>query len=210
MRVNTKNGVRFLPEEKTGFAWNVRPCAARDLEAARAICEETSSIALKREEDRRFLLLTFCDAYVRYASDGSFVAADENDRPVGYVFCAADTKAFFKAFRKNVLPEIARLGPRYGVMARGVCIQQTLCRLIAPAHMHIDLTAAARRRGVGTALMNTLKAHLAAQGIERVSLSVSGKNAAAIRFYEKNGFRTLFKAFGVNLMRAEVKNRAEI
>ncbi len=206
MRVNTKNGVRFLPEEKTGFAWTVRPCAARDLEAARAICEETSSIALKREEDRRFLLLTFCDAYVRYSSDGSFVAADENDRPVGYVFCAADTKAFFKAFRKNVLPEIARLGPRYGVMARGVCIQQTLCRLIAPAHMHIDLTAAARRRGIGSALIKTMKARLAAQGIGRVVLCVDRRNTAAIRFYEKNGFRTVLKACGANVMRAETES----
>ena len=199
-----------MPEEKKEFTYTIRRCEPRDLNVLRDICEETSSIALNTEKDRRFLLLTFCDPYVKYASGSSFVAVDENDRPVGYLFCAADTKAFFKTFRKNVLPEIARLGPKYAVMGWGVCTAQTFCARFAPAHLHIDLTAAARRRGVGTALMDTLKAHLAAQGIERVSLSVSGKNAAAIRFYEKNGFRTLFKAFGENLMRAEVKNRAEI
>ena len=155
-----------MPEERTGSTWTIRPCCARDLEAAREICVETSSIALRDEKDRRFLLLTFCDPYVKYAAESSFVAVDENDRPVGYLFCAADTKAFFRAFRKNVLPEITRLGPKYAVMGRGVCAMQTFCSAFAPAHLHIDLTAAARRKGVGTALMDTLKARLAARGIK--------------------------------------------
>ena len=190
-------------EEKTEFVYTIRPCRAEDLEALRAICEETSTIALNSEKDRRFLLLTFCDAYVRFARDSSFVAADENGRPLGYLFCAADTKAFFKSFRKHVLPEISSLGPKYAVMGRGVCMMQTFFARFAPAHMHIDLTAAARRRGIGSALIGTLKAHLAARGIERLGLSVSKKNVYAIRFYEKNGFRLLIRAFGENLMRAE-------
>jgi GNAT superfamily N-acetyltransferase len=199
-----------MPEEKREFTFAIRRCETRDLDVLRDICEETSNIPLDSEKDRQFLLLTFCDPYVKFASGSSFVAVDETDRPVGYLFCAADTRAFFQAFRKNVLPEIARLGPKYAVMGWGVCTAQTFCARFAPAHLHIDLTAAARRRGVGTALMHTLKAELAVRGIGRVSLSVSGKNVAAIRFYEKNGFRTLFKAFGENLMRAEVINRAEI
>ena len=194
----------MMPEETTELTYTVRPCRAGDLDALRAICEETSTIPLNGEKDRRFLLLTFCDAYVRFAADSSFVAADENDRPLGYLFCAADTKAFFKMFRKHVLPEIASLGLKYAVMGRGVCRMQTFCARFAPAHMHIDLTAAARRRGIGSALIAAMKRELAARGICRVSLSVSGKNVAAIRFYEKNGFRTLFKAFGENLMRAEI------
>ena len=191
-----------MSEEKTEFTWTIRPCREGDLEAARAICEETSSIELRDEKDRRFLLLTYCDPYVRYAPD-SFVAVDENDRPVGYVFCAADTRRFFRAFRKNVLPELTRLGLRYGGMGRGVCVQQTLCSLFAPAHLHIDLTASARRRGIGSALIGTLKAHLAQQGISRVVLTVSRSNVSAFRFYQKNGFRPLLKAFGACVMRAE-------
>lgn len=191
-----------MSEEKTEFTWTIRPCREGDLEAARAICEETSSIELRDEKDRRFLLLTYCDPYVRYAPD-SFMAVDENDRPVGYVFCAADTRRFFRAFRKNVLPELTRLGLRYGVMGRGVCVQQTLCSLFAPAHLHIDLTASARRRGIGSALIGTLKAHLAQQGISRVVLTVSRSNVSAFRFYQKNGFRPLLKAFGACVMRAE-------
>lgn len=195
---------RSTPEVKTGSVWTIRPCREGDLEVARAICEETSSIELRDEKDRRFLLLTFCDAYVRYAPD-SFVAVDADDRPVGYVFCAADTRKFFRAFRQNVLPEITRLGPRYGVMGRGVCVQQTLCSMFAPAHLHIDLTASARRQGIGSALIGTLKAHLAQQGISRVVLTVSQSNVSAFRFYKKNGFQPLLKAFGACVMRAETE-----
>lgn len=193
-----------MPDEKTGIPYMIRPCEARDLDAARGICEETSSIELKTEQDRRFLLLTFCDAYVRYA-DCCFVAADENDRAVGYIFCASDTRRFFKDFRKHILPEIASLGPKYAVMGRGVCVAQSLCAVFAPAHLHIDLTAAARGQGVGTALVKTLKAELKARGIAKVGLTVSRKNVNAVRFYERNGFKILLHAFGENLMRADTE-----
>ena len=197
-----------MAEDKMEYTWTVRPCKEQDLEAARGICEETSTITLSNEKDRQFLLLTFCDAYVRYAPD-SFVAADAADRPVGYVFCAADTRRFFRLFRKNVLPEIAKLGVRYGLWGYGVCISQSLCALIAPAHLHIDLTASARRKGIGTQLIRTLKAHLAQKGISRIVLTVSRKNVSAIRFYEKNGFRTILKPFGVCVMRADTEMKNE-
>ena len=191
-----------MADEKTGIPYAIRPCEKRDLDSARAICEETSSIELKTEQDRRFLLLTFCDAYVLYA-DCCFAAADENDRAVGYIFCASDTRRFFRDFRKHILPEIAALGPKYAVMGRGVCAAQSLCATFAPAHLHIDLTAAARGQGVGTALIQTLKAELKTRGIAKVGLTVSRKNVNAIRFYERNGFTTLLHAFGENLMRAD-------
>ena len=193
-----------MQETTTCAGWKIRPCAARDLEALRAICEETSSIGLRSQKDRRYLLLTFCDPYVLYSAD-CFVATDPDDRPVGYVLCAADTRRFFRTFRKKVLPEIARLGPRYGLAAFGVCLQQMVCAVFAPAHLHIDLTASVRRRGVGSALIGTLRVHLAAQGVARVQLTVNGDNAAAIRFYEKNGFKTVVRAFGGRVMRADCR-----
>ena len=192
-----------MPEEKTECIWSVRACEARDLDALRAICEETSSIPLRNEKDRQFLLMTFCDPYVLYASDSSFVAVDASGRPVGYIFCAADTRRFLRAFRQNVLPRVTRLGLRYAVMERGVCFKTSLCTLLAPAHMHIDLTASARRMGIGSALIDTLKAELASRGIARLQLTVGSKNVSAVRFYKKNGFRTVFRAFGVNMMLAD-------
>ena len=190
-----------MSEEKTE-AWTIRPCRAQDLDALRAICEETSSIELRNEKDRQFLLLTFCEAYVLYAAD-CFVAADENDRPVGYVFCASDTRRFFRVFRKQILPQIARLGFRYALLGYGICVQQTLCSVFAPAHLHIDLTESARPKGDGSALMKTLKTHLSGKGVARVGLTVNRKNVSAVRFYKKNGFKPVCRALGAYVMRAQ-------
>ena len=188
--------------ENTGASgWTIRPCEKRDLDAMRAICTETSSLPLRDWRDRQFLLLTYCDPYVTYTED-CFVAVDAADRPVGYMLCASDTRRFCRDFRENVLPRIGMLGRRYAVMARGICAVQELSAVFAPAHLHIDLTADARRKGIGTALMDTLKAHLAEQGIGRVTLTCGSGNKPAIAFYKKNGFRVIFKGFGECVMRA--------
>ena len=70
---------------------------------------------------------------------------------------------------------------------------------------HMAVAEAHRGQGVGTALVKTLKAELKARGVSKIGLTVSRKNADAIRFYEKNGFHTLLRAFGENLMRADTE-----
>ena len=165
----------------------------------RDICVETSSLPLRNGRDREFLLLTYCDSYAAYAPD-CFVAVDATDRPVGYILCAADTRAFCRAFRKNILPQIDRLGPRYAYASRALTALQFFGAAVAPAHLHIDLTESARRKGIGTALMDTLKARLAEQGIARVMLTCGSRNAPAVAFYRKNGFRTVLKVFGECVM----------
>jgi ribosomal protein S18 acetylase RimI-like enzyme len=166
----------------------------------REICIETSSMPLRDDKDRQLLLLMFCDSYVELTSD-CFVAVDENDRPLGYILCTTDTCRFFRDFRENVLPRIKELGFKYSVTARGMVFLHKMCVIFAPAHLHIDLTESARRKGIGTALMNTLKEYLSEQGINRVQLTRASKNTAAIGFYKKNGFRTVFKGFGSCVMR---------
>ena len=184
--------------------YKIRPCTENDRDAMREICIETSSMPLRDEKDRQLLLLTFCDSYIDYA-DGCFVAVDENDRAAGYILGVSDTRKFFREYRKNVMPQIAQLGTKYALMARGMCALHKLCVVFAPAHLHIDLTASARRKGVGTALMNTLKEHLAAPGIKSVQLTCGSDNEAAIAFYKRNGFKTVFRGFGSCVMRADTK-----
>ena len=186
------------------IAYSIRPARIDDLDAMREICIETSSMPIRDENDRQLLLLTFCDSYVSFTSD-SFVAVDENDRPVGYILCASDTRKFFRLYKENVLPQIAELGFRYSVMARSMCSLHKMCRIFAPAHLHIDLTESARRKGAGTALMNTLKEHLAGQGIKSVQLTCGSDNKAARIFYKRNGFKTVFRGFGSCVMRAKTE-----
>ncbi len=194
-----------MAEKYAETVQTIRPCRPEDLDAMRTICIETSSLPLQKEQDRQFLLLMYCDPYVMYAAADCFVAVDADDRPVGYILCAADTRRFFRTFRKETLPMIDRLGLRYAVTARGICAQQVLCTVFAPAHLHIDLLAAVRRKGVGTALMQTLKAHLAQQGIGRVTLTCGSSNESAICFYRRNRFQTILKGFGACVMRADTK-----
>jgi len=183
--------------------YSVRAAASKDLEAMREICIKTSSVPLKTEADMRYLLLMYCDSYLEYAD--CFVAVDGDDKPIGYILCSPDTREFCRVFIKNVLPEIKKLGFKYSAMARGIIAQQKLCAPLAPAHLHIDLTESARRQGIGTALIKTLKEHLSAQGIDRVQLTCGSKNTAAISFYKHNGFKTVVRGFGACVMRAETK-----
>jgi GNAT superfamily N-acetyltransferase len=48
-----------------------------------------------------------------------------------------------------------------------------------------------QRRGVGAAMLESLAAHLRAQGVTRIDSACHRDNAAAWRFYERLGFRPL-------------------
>jgi len=191
-----------MAENVNNITWSIRPCRAEDIDAMREICIETSSMPLRNEKDRQLLLLMFCDSYLRYTSD-CFVAVNGDDIPVGYILCAPDTCKFFRELRKNTLPQIKKFGTKYSMTAHSICFMHTLCVAFAPAHLHIDLTESARRRGIGTALMDTLKKHLAKKGISRVQLTCASKNKAAVSFYKHNGFKTVFRGFGSCVMRSD-------
>ena len=55
--------------------------------------------------------------------------------------------------------------------------------------MTIDVAASARRRGSGAASSTSSSARMARAGAREVRLEVDTRNADAIRFYERMGFR---------------------
>ena len=58
---------------------------------------------------------------------------------------------------------------------------------------YVDLMAVDipfRRKGVGTALLNTLLEHFSREGIDLVLLDVPAKEEAAVRLYREAGFET--------------------
>ena len=57
----------------------------------------------------------------------------------------------------------------------------------------IDIAAAARRRGLGRQVLEELLARMARAGARDVRLEVDVRNANAVRFYERMGFRTTRK-----------------
>jgi ribosomal protein S18 acetylase RimI-like enzyme len=65
-----------------------------------------------------------------------------------------------------------------------------------PAHLHINLLPEYQGKGYGTEMLETLFAALKERGINGVMLLASAENKGAIKFYKRNGFKTLVTAFG--------------
>lgn len=53
----------------------------------------------------------------------------------------------------------------------------------------LDLAPGARRRGIGTALLEAAHASLARRGVREVELETSTQNSAAVAFWKKHGYR---------------------
>ena len=82
-----------------------------------------------------------------------------------------------------------------GTDAVGACV---VCRAISTSKGSLvakldDVTIDAkwRGRGVGSAMLDALVAHLLALGITRIDTACHRANAGAWRFYERHGFRPL-------------------
>jgi ribosomal protein S18 acetylase RimI-like enzyme len=104
--------------------------------------------------------------YVSWLEDGSgllFLARREGaDDVVGYAMC-------------RLLPS----GPTFD---------------LGPVRGDVEslaVSAAARGAGVGTALLSAVRAELERRGCRHWSISVAADNAAAVRLYERFGFRSL-------------------
>jgi ribosomal protein S18 acetylase RimI-like enzyme len=55
----------------------------------------------------------------------------------------------------------------------------------------IDVLEHARRRGIGTALLDTLERSLATHGVREVALETATANDAAVAFWKRHGYRTV-------------------
>lgn len=60
----------------------------------------------------------------------------------------------------------------------------------------LDVTASARRQGVGRRLLTELEARFRAAGVRRVQLETSVSNTSAIAFYEGLGYRKASRLAG--------------
>lgn len=179
---------------------NIRKYRPEDKEAVRKICIETSAFDVNKKNMKRFLSLMYSDYYTTFAQGSCFVAVDEEENVVGYLLCATDFFAYHQCFKHFYQNEIDKLGLKYALMSRNEILLHMLFAKKYPAHLHIDLTAACRRQGVGSRLIAALKEDLKEKGIHSVMLSCGASNTAAVRFYEKNGFKTVRNIVGSNIM----------
>ena len=183
---------------------SIRKYQDKDKEYLRNICIKTSKLPVETHTQRDFLTLLYNDYYTEVEGHNCFVAVDENDIPVGYILCAENFGVYSKKFTKQYLPRIKKLGLNYYIMTLGEMMGHRLFSKKYPAHLHIDILDCCQGQGVGTKLMNELKAHLKAKGIPALMLSCGGDNTMAVKFYKKNNFKVIKNLAGSYIMGIEL------
>ena len=84
----------------------IRPYKETDKEAVHDICLYCDGPENYSEDIKNFLFATYCDYYIEKEPFNCFVAADENDKAVGYIICAEDFDKFIKVFREEYFTRI--------------------------------------------------------------------------------------------------------
>lgn len=169
----------------------IRNFEEKDREHVREICIRTAPAnAVKTEKGRKYILTMYCDYYIDCCFEYCFVAADENDRAVGYILCAPSYEAYKKDFKKYIR-KIFSFSFYRGVAA--FFESKISGRFLPdyPAHMHIDILDGYQRMGIGTQLVDALRKKLKNEKIPGVMLVVGADNKKGRSFYNKYGFSQL-------------------
>ena len=169
----------------------IRPFETKDRERVQALCIENAECNDASDELKQFILLMYCNYYIEQEPENCFVAVDDADQAIGYIFCAQDCEYYEKRFTDIYLQQTMALGLKYYIDAKLDLITHSMFKKHYPAHLHIDIFNDYQGQGIGGALLQTLKKHLMAKGIMSCMLVCGADNAGAIRFYEKNGYTQL-------------------
>lgn len=109
--------------------------------------------------------------YIDHAPNLTVVARDgETGAALGYVCGVADTRAHREL---------------YAIAAHVSLFDDCYDRY--PAHLHINLTAAARGRGLGGHLLRAIESRVVAAGADGIHL-VTSVGARNVTFYRRNGY----------------------
>ena len=187
----------------------IRPYKEKDKEDVRFVCLNSEGPCDLSASGRHFILTTYCDYYLEQEPGNCFVAADEDDKAVGYIICTENYDAFWHCFSEQYLARFSKYAFIHRLDARESVRLQEKYKEAYPAHLHIDILPQYQRQGLGHSLVNTLSAHLALKGIPGVMLTVWTKNNVGRSFYEKYGFVFLEEekgsaAYGLPLQSSEL------
>ena len=126
----------------------------------------------------------------------------EEDRPRGFVFGSADTRALFK---RVMLSRMLALGLAAipTVLQRPLLLRNVAETFLYPSKegqsphqaelVVIGVDAELRGRGIGQALVGELNRVLRAQGVQAYKVTVLQSNPGANRFYQRLGFQFSFE-----------------
>lgn len=174
--------------------YTVRNMRKSDLNEVRRVL--LAANYFKKQKTRLINLNMYCDYYVEFACDTSFVAVDQNDNVFGYVMCAPYYKEYEKNYRKNYLKDLYKLSLFRGISKH--CFLRIERKIAGKydAHLHIDIDPIGQRQGVGHKLMDALCNKLHQINSPYVYLIVGENNDTGINFYNKYGFEVVKKLPG--------------
>lgn len=168
----------------------IRPYQEKDKENVRFVCLNSEGPSEYDEDTAFFILNTYCDYFIEQESGNAFVAADENDRAIGYTYCAENYDAYKPLFDAAYLPRFPAGSRRIEQAAHSADLQAKY-KEEYPAHLHIDVLPEYQRMGLGHQLIDALCAHLKSKGVKGVMLTTGPDNQVGRGFYDKYGFTLL-------------------
>ena len=169
----------------------IRPYEEKDKENVRFICLNSEGPCKSSKRGINFALAVYCDYYTENEPENCFVAADENDRAIGYVISAEDFDRFKDIYISDYYTRIAKWEYRRRKSALRAIASQEIYKEEYPAHLHIDILPGYQHQGLGRRLMDALCDNLRQKGVKGVMFTVWHKNYNAIKFYEKYGFKLI-------------------
>lgn len=197
-----------MSQERGSEGWSIGLARPGDGPGAYAVCLRTGdsgrdATALYRDPEALGHL--YVGPYLSLEPRLAFLLRGKG-RIVGYTLGALDTPAFHARLQSEWFPPLRlRLPDPRPPFADGD-LDALVCHEIHhpklsfrpalnsyPSHMHIDLLPEAQGQGWGGKMVATLLAALVGLGSPGVHLGVAADNLRAIRFYEKLGFRELFR-----------------
>lgn len=180
----------------------IEPAGVHDLAGAYRVCLETGAggeDATDLQGDPDLLGHVYVGPYLVRGEGTQLVVVDETG-VCGYLLSADDTDAFDAWRDVHWWPPLRARYPVAGADERDRWLVRQIHeppRMPAsitapyPAHLHVDLVARARGRGLGRALMERLLAELRERAVPGVHLGADPSNRNAIDFYAHLGFRIL-------------------
>ena len=169
----------------------IRPYQSKDKENVRFVHLNSDGPCKSSKRGINFGLAVYCDYYIEKEPENCFVAADENDKAIGYIISTEDFDKFYPVFLSEYRTRIAKWEYKRRKSALRSVVPHEKYKDEYPAHLHIDILPEYQRMGLGRQLMDALCEHLRQKNVKGIMFTVWHKNYNAIKFYEKYGFKLI-------------------
>lgn len=167
----------------------VREYSEKDFRFVEDICLENSRFADNQTPTNRAVLCAgYTDYYLDEEPQFCFVAADD-ETPIGYILCAADSDNFREMMTEAYLPLVRKISSSdYFKLASELKVGAHYAKQGFTARLQIAVLPEFQHQGVGAMLLQALLDKLKDMFVEGVYAVCEQKNEAAKALFGKFGF----------------------